>query len=60
LAHPAPCAERKESSRAAELELFDAPGEEHTLLQPVSVGKGYRFTFGYTVDDLETVKELGR
>jgi acetoacetate decarboxylase len=44
----------------ADLELFDAPGEEHTLLHPVSVGRGYRFTFGYTVDDLETVKELGR
>ncbi|MEA2281979.1 MAG: hypothetical protein QOK21_2586 [Solirubrobacteraceae bacterium] len=44
----------------AELELFAAPGEEHTLLQPVSVGRGYRFTFAYTVDDLETVKELGR
>lgn len=43
---------------AAELELFDAPGEEHTLLAPVSVGRGYRFTFAYTVDDLETVKEL--
>jgi acetoacetate decarboxylase len=44
---------------AAELELFDAPGEEHALLKPVAVGRGYRFTFGYTVDDLETVKELG-
>jgi acetoacetate decarboxylase len=43
----------------ASLELFDAPGEEHTLLQPVSVDRGYRFTFAYTVDDLETVKELG-
>jgi hypothetical protein len=43
----------------ASLELFDAPGEEHTLLAPVSVGRGYRFTFAYTVDDLETVKELG-
>jgi acetoacetate decarboxylase len=43
----------------AELELFDAPGEEHTLLAPVKVGRGYRFTFAYTVDDLETVKELG-
>lgn len=42
----------------AELDLFDAPGEEHTLLAPVSVGRGYRFTFAYTVDDLETVKEL--
>jgi acetoacetate decarboxylase len=43
---------------SAELALFDAPGEEHTLLAPVSVQRGYRFTFAYTVDDLETVKEL--
>jgi hypothetical protein len=43
---------------AAELELFAAPGEEHTLLRPVRVGRGYRFTFAYTVDDLETAKEL--
>ena len=43
---------------SAELELFDAPGEEHTLLAPVTVGRGYRFTFAYTVDDLRTVKEL--
>ena len=42
----------------AELELFDAPGEEHTLLRPLKVGRGYRFTFAYTVDDLRTVKEL--
>jgi hypothetical protein len=44
---------------SAELELHDAPGEEHTLLAPVRVGRGYRFTFAYTVDDLETVRELG-
>ena len=43
---------------AAELELFAAPGEEHTMLAPVNVGRGYRFTFAYTVDDLETVREL--
>jgi len=43
----------------AELELFGAPGEEHTMLAPVSVQRGYRFTFAYTVDDLETVRELG-
>ncbi|HLI60764.1 MAG TPA: acetoacetate decarboxylase family protein [Solirubrobacteraceae bacterium] len=42
----------------AELRLFDAPGEEHTMLAPLDVVRGYRFTFGYTVDDLETVKEL--
>ena len=42
----------------AELELFEAPGEEHTLLRPTDVDRGYRFTFAYTVDDLETVKGL--
>jgi acetoacetate decarboxylase len=42
----------------AELELLSAPGEEHTLLAPVRVERGYRFTFAYTVDDLETVKDL--
>jgi hypothetical protein len=39
----------------ATLELFDAPGEEHAALAPVRVGPGFRFTFAYTVDDLETV-----
>jgi hypothetical protein len=28
------------------------------VLAPVRVDRGYRFTFGYTVDDLVTVKEL--
>ena len=41
----------------AKLELFAAPGEEHTILSPLSVVRGYRFTFAYTVDDLETVRE---
>lgn len=40
----------------AELELLPAPGEEHTALAPVRVGKGYRFTFAYTIDDLESVR----
>jgi len=42
----------------ATLELFGAPGEEHHLLAPVKVGKGYRFTFGYTVDDQDVVRDL--
>jgi acetoacetate decarboxylase len=42
----------------AALELFGAPGEEHDALAPVRVGRGYRLTFAYTIDDLETVKEL--
>ncbi len=37
---------------ASTLELDPAPGEEHDLLAPVEVGRGYRFSFGYTVDDL--------
>jgi hypothetical protein len=42
----------------AELELFPAPNEEHTALAPLRMGKGFRFTFAYTVDDLATVREL--
>jgi enduracididine biosynthesis enzyme MppR len=41
----------------AELELYPAPNEELAALAPVSMGKGFRFTFGYTVDDLETVRD---
>lgn len=40
------------------LELYPAPNEEHASLAPVRVGKGFRLTFAYTVDDLETVAEI--
>jgi acetoacetate decarboxylase len=40
------------------LDLFGAAHEEHDLLAPVRIGKGFRFTFGYTVDDQEIVKDL--
>ena len=43
----------------ATLELFDAPGEEHAALAPQRMGRGFRFSFAYTVDDLETLVELG-
>jgi acetoacetate decarboxylase len=43
---------------SAALELLPAPSEEHTALAPVRLGKGFRFTFAYTVDDLATVREL--
>lgn len=43
---------------SATLDLFGAAHEEHDLLAPVRVGKGFRFTFGYTVDDQEIVKDL--
>ena len=42
----------------ATLRLHGAPGEEHAALAPLRVGKGFRFQFAYTVDDLETVREL--
>lgn len=45
---------------AGELELYAAPGEELAALAPVRVGKGFRFTFAYTVDDLETVRDYTR
>jgi acetoacetate decarboxylase len=45
---------------AATLELFAAPGEEHAALAPLRMGRGFRFSFAYTVDDLETLRELRR
>lgn len=42
----------------ATLEFFDAPGEELAALAPVRIGKGYRLTIGYSVDDLEHVADL--
>ncbi|HEY7561845.1 MAG TPA: acetoacetate decarboxylase family protein [Gaiellaceae bacterium] len=44
----------------AELELYATPGEELAALAPTRVGKGFRFTFAYTVDDLETVRDYTR
>jgi len=42
----------------ATLELSGAPNEEHDKLAPVRMGRGFRFTFAYTVDDLATVRDL--
>jgi acetoacetate decarboxylase len=42
----------------ATLELFDAPDSEHAALAPARVGKGFRFTLGYSVNDLETLTLL--
>jgi acetoacetate decarboxylase len=41
----------------AELELYDASSEELAALAPARMGKGFCFTFAYTVDDLETVRD---
>jgi acetoacetate decarboxylase len=43
---------------SATLDLFGSEHEEHDLLSPVRIGKGFRFTFAYTVDDQEIVKDL--
>jgi acetoacetate decarboxylase len=43
---------------SATLELFEAPGEELAALAPVKVGKGFRLTLGYSVDDLEVLTAL--
>ena len=42
----------------ATLSFGAAPNEEHTALAPVRIGKGYRFTFAYSVNDLETITDL--
>jgi acetoacetate decarboxylase len=42
----------------ATLELFEAPDSEHAALAPARVGKGFRLTLGYSVNDLETLTEL--
>jgi acetoacetate decarboxylase len=42
----------------AELELYEAPHEEHAALAPARMGRGFRFSLAYTVDDLETVRQL--
>jgi acetoacetate decarboxylase len=43
---------------SATLRFHDAPSEELASLAPVRVGKGFRFSFAYTVDDLETARDL--
>ena len=46
-----------ELGRGADPEWEDAWTEEIDALAPVRIGRGYRFTFAYTVDDLETVRD---
>jgi Acetoacetate decarboxylase (ADC) len=43
---------------SATLNLFGAPNEEHDRLAPVRMGRGFRLSFAYSVDDLGTEKEL--
>jgi hypothetical protein len=43
---------------SATLEFHDSPHEELAALAPARIGKGFRLTLGYSVDDLETLTEL--
>ena len=42
----------------ATLELYASPNEEHTALAPVRMGNGFRFQFAYTIDDLQSERDL--
>ena len=58
LAQPRPGRSRR-SGRAARRSSSSAPATRSTTCSPRSrIGKGFRFTFGYTVDDQEIVKDL--
>jgi acetoacetate decarboxylase len=41
-----------------ELDFPEAYGEELEVLGPVKVGRGYRFTFSYSVTDIEVLVDL--
>lgn len=43
---------------AADLELYDTPGDELGALAPLRVGRGYRFTYAYSIDDLKVLERL--
>lgn len=42
----------------ATLEFPEVPGEELSNLAPVRVGRGYRFSYSYSVNDLKELKQL--
>jgi len=42
----------------AELEFPEAYGEELDMLGPLKVGRGYRFSFSYSVTDIEVLADL--
>ncbi|MGY4427730.1 hypothetical protein ACVWWO_000207 [Bradyrhizobium sp. F1.13.1] len=41
-----------------ELDFPEAYGEELEVLGPVRVGRGYRFSFSYSVTDIEILADL--
>ena len=51
LAQPRPLDARRSGRARRRSSCSARPNEEHTALAPVRMGKGFRFTFAYTVDD---------
>jgi Acetoacetate decarboxylase (ADC) len=45
-------------SGAGELDFPEAYGEELEVLGPLKVGRGYRFSFSYSVTDIEILADL--
>jgi acetoacetate decarboxylase len=43
---------------SCQLAFFDAPDQELSALNPVRVGRGYRYTTAFRVDDLEVLESL--
>ena len=41
-----------------ELDFPEAYGEELDILAPLKVGRGYRFSFSYSVTNIETLSDL--
>ena len=39
-------------------QFFEAYGEELEVLGPLKVGRGYRFSFSYSVTDIEILADL--
>jgi Acetoacetate decarboxylase (ADC) len=40
---------------SATFDVFEVPGEELSSLAPIRVGRGFRFTYAYSINDLKTV-----
>lgn len=43
---------------SAELELYDTPDDELGALAPLRVGRGFRFSYAYSINDLKTLEQL--
>ena len=53
-----PSPDHKHLDRRGELNFPEAYGEELEVLGPLKVGRGYRFSFSYSVTDIEILADL--